>query len=86
MEGPCRFSAGVFSWAGVWYNSWRFVEVGLGPKPQNFGAAGRNPSRRELASTLTSRSHEIRPNISKSNGVRHGRCLFRAHSVFRVFD
>ena len=31
----------------------------LGPKPQNFGAAGRNPLRRELASTLTSRSTKI---------------------------
>ena len=40
MDGPCRFSAGVFCWREVWYNSWRFVEVGLGPKPQNFGAAG----------------------------------------------
>ena len=34
------FRRGFYFVLGLWYNLWRFVEVGLEPKPQNFGAAG----------------------------------------------
>jgi len=44
----------------------------LGPKPQNFGVAGRNPLRRKLASTLTSRFTEILPLFRFERHVSEG--------------
>jgi len=77
-----RFSAGVFCWREVWYNSCRFVEVGLGPKPQNFGAAGEIRHAETISVTASWRLSE---NLRNLKGCRVSKCApVWARSLFLV--
>ena len=82
MEGPCRFSAGVFCGREVWYNSWRFVEVGLG---RNRRTLVRRGEIRHAETISVTASWRLSENLRNLKGCRVSKCApVWARSLFLV--